>query len=188
MAEPTIAPSETPIINEPTTEPTNIPEPSESPEPPVVIMPDVEISHAPTAWTNQYVDVTIEFATDANNQSDNATIEWQMAGDIEWFPYIGTFAVEQNTTIYARSTNGINIGQTKEHKIDNIDTVAPTIIEAKIEEESITTTSGNVKIEAQDLEAGLKEIRVYLNGEIYETHEITSDNTIMSDDVVGAER
>jgi uncharacterized repeat protein (TIGR02543 family) len=167
-------------------------------------LPTVEINHTPEAWTNQYVDVTIEFANNNENNngpmsdvvgadgsallemgnefvSDGITIEWQMEGDTEWFPYEGAFAIGENTIVYARTTDGASKGETTSHAIQNIDTTNPTAnITADANE--TTTSSAEIEIEGVDLESGIASIAVYVDAELVYTKADYTGNAVGSPD------
>ncbi|MDR0978370.1 MAG: InlB B-repeat-containing protein, partial [Lachnospiraceae bacterium] len=125
-------------------------------------LPAVEISHTPEAWTNQYVDVIIEFA---NDMSEDITIEWQMEGDTEWFPYEGPFAIGENTTVYARTTDGTDKGETGAHAIENIDKANPTA-NVIADNDEVTTNSAEIEIIGVDNESGIASIAIYVDGEV----------------------
>jgi hypothetical protein len=105
-------------------------------------LPEVTISHAPTAWTNGNVDVTIEI-TDNNSSdivgvgvpddpsqtmetSNGTTIEYKI-GDGNWQTYASPFEVNTNNTIYARSAYGDEKGEVASHDINNIDKTNPIV-------------------------------------------------------------
>ena len=72
-----------------------------------------------TAWTNQDVIVTIEWP-------ETELIEQIKVGDGEWENYDkATYTIKENTTIYARLTDGENHGDPVSLVISNIDRQAP---------------------------------------------------------------
>ena len=74
-----------------------------------------------TAWVNRNVIVTIEWP--------NTILTKQIkVGNGAWTNYDGTtYAIEENTTIYARLTDGENVGNGVSLEISNIDKVKPEV-------------------------------------------------------------
>jgi len=115
----------------------------------ILILPvtDLTIQATPDTWTNQNVEVTIQYPTQAN-----ITKEYSLDGE-HWTTEESIRAnliIQENTTVYARilDTNKIVLQETQK-QIDYIDKIEPTItIEPPTTRYYITDTNPNANIEA----------------------------------------
>ncbi len=64
-------------------------------------------------------------------------VEYKIGEDGEWKRYTGSFKLQTNKTIYARSTDGTNYSGTAIKVVDNIDKIAPTIDTIADKEETL---------------------------------------------------
>ena len=88
----------------------------------VEISSDITLDYYPKDYTNGNVTVTIEWPT------TTLTKQISVGNANSWVNYSDTtYIVEANTTIYARLTDGQNIGASKSVSITNIDKVNPEV-------------------------------------------------------------
>ena len=110
------------------------------------------ITATPSTWTNASVDIKIETTVEGYE------IEYSLDGK-NWYKYTGLIKMEKNGTIYARLTDGTNVGESVSTTITNIDRVNPTIENIEIKEK--TSKDITASIEVEDIESGLGKIEWY---------------------------
>ena len=117
------------------------------------------ISHEPISWTNDKVMVTV-----TNDNHPEYSFKYKIDNG-EYKDYTGPFEVLENSVV-----TGISIKENVEskeeiHEIKNIDKIKPTIISLEENSEIKSAVSAKVKIKAKDEESGIKEIKIYVDGE-----------------------
>lgn len=116
-----------------------------------IVMPVPEVTHVPTAWTNQNVTVRIT----APEGFEDYDIEYSIDDSTEWRVYSQTFEIEQNCTIHARLSADDNKGQAVDHEITNIDKVNPEFAETPTYE--IQNNTAIIKANVTDNLSGIVE-------------------------------
>ena len=117
------------------------------------------ISHEPISWTNDKVMVTV-----TNDNHPEYSFKYKIDNG-EYKDYTGPFEVLENSVV-----TGISIKENVEskeeiHEIKNIDKIKPTIISLEENSEIKSAVSAKIKIKAKDEESGIKEIKIYVDGE-----------------------
>ena len=117
------------------------------------------ISHEPISWTNDKVMVTV-----TNDNHPEYSFKYKIDNG-EYKDYTGPFEVLENSVV-----TGISIKENVEskeeiHEIKNIDKISPTIISLEENSEIKSAVSAKIKIKAKDEESGIKEIKIYVDGE-----------------------
>ncbi len=77
-------------------------------------------------------------------------VEYKIGEDGEWKRYTGSFKLQTNKTVYARSTDGTNYSGTTIKVVDNIDKVAPTIDTIADKEETLDIET-SIEFHVRDL-------------------------------------
>ena len=119
----------------------------------------IKITHNPTEWTKEPVEVTINKESDI---PEGLTLQYKVSGG-RYEEYTDKFDQETNTTVYAKVTDGVNSNTEITHEITNIDKAFPKIIEESVEE--LKTDSFSLQFKLQDNESGLKATRIFVDGE-----------------------
>ncbi|MBP3502173.1 MAG: Cna B-type domain-containing protein, partial [Clostridia bacterium] len=103
----------------------------------------------------------IEFANEDENgevvlSKENAKIglQYKLGEEGTWTDYTGALNIEENTTVYARSTDGENYSGVSLKVIDNIDKIAPTIVSVQ-EKENNNDIETSVDISLTDNASGI---------------------------------
>lgn len=110
----------------------------------------IEITSSNENWTNEDIEMT---ATTKDSRYEVLTSKdnkiWNKTEKVNF---------EENGTIYARLTDGINVGSIISRKVENIDKTLPKVIMTNIQ---ITSRSFTQKIDVTDDSSGLGQIEIY---------------------------
>lgn len=118
------------------------------------------ISHTPTEWTNQDVNVTITNAGTAGKDYTGYTYKYRIE-DGNLVDYLGSFEIGENCDVYAIAyKNGVSSEEVK-HEITNIDKIKPII--NNLNNFSTDFTSFIVNLKSKDNESGLVELNYYVD-------------------------
>ena len=110
----------------------------------------IEITSSNENWTNEDIQMT------ATTKDERYTV--QTSKDGETYTDEGTITYAENGTIYARLTDGINVGEPVEKSFNNIDKEAAKV---GVEVERITSRGFTQTIEVEDNASGLSKIEIY---------------------------
>jgi len=111
-------------------------------------------------WTNENVVVTIE--------SKDSRYQLLTSIDGKNFLTQNSYELEQNGTIYAKLTDGINYGEITEYIVGNIDKQEA---EAKININEITSKSFRIDLHAEDNLSGIGKVEWFYKNSASETYE-----------------
>ena len=116
------------------------------------------ISHEPTEWTNQDVNVTVTNAGTDGKDYTGYTYKYRINnGDYQ--NYENVFAQGENCDVYAVAYKAGVSSEEVKHEITNIDKIKPTITD--LSASSITKTGFIINIGGYDHESGLNDYKIY---------------------------
>ena len=124
------------------------------------------ISHVPTEWTNNKVTVTI-----TSSHEDYKYLYKIDTG--EYKEYTGTFDIDYNCTVVAKSVKENVDSITESHDITNIDKIKPII--NSLNETNVSGTSFDINVSTIDNESGMKQIHIYKD-DLLETTIVYNEN------------
>lgn len=111
---------------------------------------NVTFSQTPTNWTKDNVIVSIRTTVKGYK------LEYSLDSKA-WYEYNGNIIVEENGPIYARLTDGINVGEAASTTISNIDKKAPTI--GNVTGSTVVGNSGTITVKnIVETQSGLNSI------------------------------
>ena len=123
------------------------------------------ITHAPTAWTNDRVTVTV-------SSSHNDYEYYYKVNDGEYTKYTAPFEATENATVYAYSVYGNGTSIESSHVIDNIDKIDPNITSI----ETPYPHTVDLSMTFLDNESGVKNYKIYLdNTLLFTSTDYTTD-------------